>query len=110
MDHRSRFAVELGRACTIRRWSMRLTRRRFGLGALGLSAACAARIPASPRKLKLLVLGGTNFVGPATVEAALGAGHEITLFNRGKTNPGLFPKLELIRGDRGAKSENLAGL
>jgi 2'-hydroxyisoflavone reductase len=45
-------------------------------------------------------LGGTNFLGPAIVERALKAGHQISLFNRGKTNPGLFPQLEKIRGDR----------
>jgi 2'-hydroxyisoflavone reductase len=89
---------------------MLITRRAFGLAALALSAACSASVPAKPRKLKLLVLGGTNFVGPATVEAAVRAGHEVTLFNRGKTNPGMFPQLEQIRGDRDEKSENLAGL
>lgn len=89
---------------------MQITRRAFGLGALAFSAACSASVPARARRLKLLVLGGTNFVGPATVEAAVRGGHEVTLFNRGKTNPGMFPKLEQIRGDRDEKSENLAGL
>ena len=35
--------------------------------------------------------GGTGFLGPQTVEAALRRGHKVTLFNRGKTRPGLFP-------------------
>ena len=52
------------------------------------------------KKLKVLVLGGTNFLGPAIVKAALAQGHEITLFNRGITNPGLFANMPLIKGDR----------
>jgi len=48
----------------------------------------------------LLVLGGTRFVGRAVVDAALAAGHEVTLFNRGVTAPGLYPRLETITGDR----------
>ena len=51
--------------------------------------------------MKLLVLGGTKFLGRAVVEAALGRGHEVTLFNRGRTNPDLFPQVEKLRGDRG---------
>ena len=50
--------------------------------------------------MKLLVLGGTKFVGRAAVEAALERGHEVTLFNRGQTNPELFPEAEKLRGDR----------
>ena len=50
--------------------------------------------------MKLLVLGGTKFLGRATVEAALARGHEVTLFNRGQTNPELFPEAEKLRGDR----------
>jgi 2'-hydroxyisoflavone reductase len=50
--------------------------------------------------MKLLVIGGTKFLGRAVVEAALAAGHDVTLFNRGRTNPGLFPDVENLRGDR----------
>ena len=50
--------------------------------------------------MKLLVLGGTQFLGRAVVEAALERGDEVTLFNRGKTNPELFPEVEKMRGDR----------
>jgi 2'-hydroxyisoflavone reductase len=50
--------------------------------------------------VKLLVLGGTEFLGRALVEAALERDHEVTLFNRGRTNPELFPKAEKMRGDR----------
>jgi 2'-hydroxyisoflavone reductase len=52
--------------------------------------------------LKLLVLGGTLFLGRHIVEAALARGHEVTLFNRGRTNPALFPAAEKLRGDRDA--------
>jgi len=52
------------------------------------------------KPLKILVLGGTGFVGPAVVESALSRGHQLTLFNRGKTNPQLFPGVEKLHGDR----------
>ena len=53
-----------------------------------------------PAQKKILVLGGTAFLGPHFVRAAQANGHTITLFNRGKTNPGLFKDLEQLRGDR----------
>ena len=59
--------------------------------------------------MKLLVLGGTKFLGRATVEAALDRGHEVTLLNRGETNPDLFPEAERLRGDRSADLSILAG-
>jgi 2'-hydroxyisoflavone reductase len=59
--------------------------------------------------MKLLLLGGTKFLGRATVEAALARGHEVTLFTRGETNPDLFPEVEKLRGDRAADLSPLAG-
>jgi 2'-hydroxyisoflavone reductase len=59
--------------------------------------------------MKLLVLGGTKFLGRATVEAALERGHEVTLFNRGQTNPELFPEAEKLRGDRATDISSLTG-
>jgi 2'-hydroxyisoflavone reductase len=50
--------------------------------------------------MRLLVLGGTSFVGRHLVEVALAHGHEVTLFNRGRTDPGLFPQAEHRIGDR----------
>jgi 2'-hydroxyisoflavone reductase len=50
--------------------------------------------------VRLLILGGTKFLGRHAVDAALGAGHEVTTFTRGRTNPGLFPDVEQLRGDR----------
>jgi 2'-hydroxyisoflavone reductase len=50
--------------------------------------------------MKLLVIGGTRFLGRAFVEAALAHGHALTLFNRGRTAPGLFPGVETVTGER----------
>lgn len=50
--------------------------------------------------MKILIIGGTVFLGRHIVEAALKAGHDITLFNRGQHNPELFPEVEKLRGDR----------
>lgn len=50
--------------------------------------------------MHLLVLGGTRFVGRAIVDAAVAAGHTVTLFNRGLTAPALYPELETVVGDR----------
>ncbi len=48
----------------------------------------------------MLVLGGTNYIGPAIVRELVAAGHEITLLNRGITNPDLLPEVPRIRADR----------
>jgi 2'-hydroxyisoflavone reductase len=50
--------------------------------------------------MKLLIIGGTRFVGRHLVESALARGHTLTLFNRGQSNPDLFPQVEQLRGDR----------
>jgi 2'-hydroxyisoflavone reductase len=64
----------------------------------------------APQSLRLLVLGGTRFVGRAVVNSALERGHEVTLFNRGVTNPGLFgARVEEIRGDRAQDMSQLVG-
>jgi len=52
------------------------------------------------KPLEILVLGGTGLIGPPMVEYALARGHNLTLFNRGKTNSHLFPDVERIKGDR----------
>jgi 2'-hydroxyisoflavone reductase len=64
-------------------------------------APAAAPAPGrAPKPLRILILGGTGFIGPYQVQYALDRGHTVTLFNRGKTNPGLFPKVEKLQGDR----------
>ena len=93
-------------------------RRRTFLASSLASASALALTPASravsrearPEPLRLLVLGGTNFVGPAIVDAALSRGHRVTLFNRGITRPELFPNAEKLRGLRGTKREDLSAL
>lgn len=57
--------------------------------------------------MKILVIGGTKFLGRAAVETALDRGHEVTLFNRGETNPELFSDVERLHGDR---TEDLSAL
>ena len=59
--------------------------------------------------MKLLVLGGTKFLGRHTVDAALVAGHEVTIFTRGQTNPDLYPEVEHLTGDRDGDLAALEG-
>lgn len=59
--------------------------------------------------MRLLVLGGTKFLGRHLVELALARGHEVTLFNRGQLNPELFPEAERLRGDRDGGLDALKG-
>lgn len=60
--------------------------------------------------MNVLVIGGTSFVGRHMVEAALQSGHQVTLFNRGVSNPDVFPELRHITGDRRKDAAKLAGL
>ncbi len=59
--------------------------------------------------MRILILGGTGFIGPHQVRYALERGHTVTLFNRGRTNPQLFPNIEKLRGDRDGDLEALSG-
>ena len=59
--------------------------------------------------MDLLILGGTRFLGRHLVEAALGDGHGVTLFNRGRSGPDLFPEVETIKGDRDGDLSALRG-
>lgn len=59
--------------------------------------------------MKILILGGTRFLGRHLVTSARARGHEITLFNRGQTNPNLFPRVKTIRGDREKDLDQLSG-
>ena len=59
--------------------------------------------------MNLLILGGTSFLGRHLSEIALNQGHKVTLFNRGKTNPSLFPRAEHIKGDRDGGMHGLEG-
>jgi 2'-hydroxyisoflavone reductase len=64
----------------------------------------AAQASASGGSKRILILGGTGFLGPQLVEAARSRGHTVTLFNRGKTRPHLFPDVEKLHGDRDPKN------
>jgi 2'-hydroxyisoflavone reductase len=59
--------------------------------------------------MRILIIGGTIFLGRHLVEAAQMRGHELTLFNRGQHNPDLFPKVEKLHGDRDGGLAPLAG-
>lgn len=90
---------------------MNNTRRRFIktslLGGAAVAAGCTPEVSESQepeeqpwRPLRILVLGGTGFIGPHMVREALLRGHEVELFNRGRTNNEIFPDLKLYKGDR----------
>ena len=100
---------------------MKLDRRQFLAGTLAAAAcgstkrepppttASAAKPEATSTKKSILVLGGTGFLGPHVVEYAKSRGHTVTLFNRGKTRPNLFPDVEKLQGDRDGKLDALEG-
>lgn len=56
------------------------------------------------QKLKILILGGTSFLGPHQIKAALDRGHQVSTFTRGRTKPtvhvDLFAQVESLVGDR----------
>ncbi len=97
---------------------MTIDRRDFlaaGAAAMSLLALPGGALAAAkPKPLKLLVLGGTGFLGPHFVEAARKRGHTLTLFNRGKTNPDKFAgedyrDIEQLHGDRKTDLSALQG-
>lgn len=59
--------------------------------------------------MRLLIIGGTRFLGRALVDEALAAGHDVTMFNRGQSNPRLYPDTESIHGDRDGELHLLDG-
>jgi 2'-hydroxyisoflavone reductase len=86
------------------------TRRQWLQGTVGLAGLALlgqrpeAMAPKAARKLKLLILGGTGFLGPHQVEHALARGHEVTLFNRGRTAADLYGnRVETLLGNRDAQ-------
>ena len=100
---------------TDRRDFLRLTAAATGGLGLGVSpeslVAGSFRKPESParRAIRILILGGTGFIGPHQVRYALDRGHTVTLFNRGRTNTHLFPGVERLVGDRNGQLDALAG-
>jgi 2'-hydroxyisoflavone reductase len=95
-----------------RRDFLKVTSAASGALALGfVTDAFASRAVQEPpsRSLRLLILGGTGFIGPYQVRYAVERGHRVTIFNRGQTNPGLFPDVEQLRGDRNGDLDALKG-
>ncbi|MDN3202923.1 NAD-dependent epimerase/dehydratase family protein [Algoriphagus sediminis] len=101
---------------------MKKNRRQFiqssiALGLTPLLGADAFSSPTSkkdkPEKMKILILGGTGFLGPHQVAYALERGHEVSIFTRGRTVPSthekLFSKVEKLVGDRENDLEALKG-
>ncbi len=68
--------------------------------ALPLTKNLSTPRPARKRGLRILFIGGTGFIGPHMVRRALERGHTVTLFNRGRSNPKLFPNVEKLIGNR----------
>ena len=58
--------------------------------------------------MRILMIGGTRFVGRHIVDAALAAGHDVTVFHRGQTGPELFPQVDRRTGDRNGDLSELA--
>jgi 2'-hydroxyisoflavone reductase len=95
---------------------MTSSRREFIKASVLGSVAIAAGLPqvagAGDKKfapLNVLILGGTGFLGPHMVRETLRRGHQVTLFNRGRSNNDLFPDLETIKGDRDNGLDGLKG-
>src|SRR4051794_13037803 len=87
-----------------------VTRRGYG----GTSAAPPTAHQRHPLRgygplMRILVIGGSSFVGRHLVQTALDHGHEVTMFNRGQTNPGVFPQAEHLAGDRNSDLSALDG-
>ncbi len=71
------------------------------LAAVGTAAFAPDLAWARPAPKTILILGGTGFVGPHQVRRALERGHQVTVFNRGRSAPGMFGKdVEELVGDR----------
>lgn len=91
---------------------MATTRREFihtaaaavaAAGVAGHGSANASIQGRAAKPMKILILGGTGFIGPHMVRTALARGHQVSIFNRGRTNTHLFPEVEKLIGDRDSK-------
>src|SRR5512133_1836784 len=88
-----------------------------GLSSAGVLASCATRsagaggaaAAATPKPLRILVLGGTGFIGPYQVRYAAARGHQITIFTRGRRQADLPASVEHLEGDRNGKLDALKG-
>lgn len=81
-----------------------------GVAAAAVANAAGPAITPAAKPLRILILGGTGFIGPNQVRYALARGHKVSVFNRGKTNPGELPAgVEHLEGDRNGKLDSLKG-
>lgn len=93
---------------------MTTSRRNFirSASAIGALAALPGSVFAqgtARKPLDILVLGGTGFIGPHEINYARARGHNVTMFNRGKTAPDMFPNVEALIGDRDDQLNSLKG-
>jgi 2'-hydroxyisoflavone reductase len=97
---------------------MSISRRGFlqasAVGALGLGLAPrdalgAVRVGRAATPLRILILGGTGFIGPYQVHHAVARGHRVTVFNRGRAQADLPDSVEHLVGDRNDDLRALEG-
>ena len=93
---------------------MRTSRRSFirtasSLGVLATLPNWAWSESTAGKSLNILILGGTGFIGPHEINYALSRGHRVSMFNRGKTAPDMFPDVERLIGDRNGQLDSLKG-
>jgi 2'-hydroxyisoflavone reductase len=91
---------------------MPVTRRRIvqsALAAAALAAPAFAAVPKAKKPMKLLILGGTGFIGPHQVRYALARGHQVTIFNRGRQKEAWPGPVEELLGDRAGDLKALEG-
>jgi 2'-hydroxyisoflavone reductase len=86
-------------------------KRRDALKVLGGATLATIVTPAfaKAKSLRVLILGGTGFIGPHFVDALTAGGHKIALFNRGKRDPDARPGIEQLLGDRNGQIDTLKG-
>jgi 2'-hydroxyisoflavone reductase len=112
MTTRRRFLMTLAGGLTVGRAVLAQAQKQEKGADDDLASARAAKVPnvsKAKKRLQILILGGTGFIGPHIVAYSIARGHTVTLFNRGKTHPELFPDLEKLRGDRDGKLDALKG-
>src|SRR6187455_3559777 len=87
--------------------------KRRTLLSMAAAGALASLTPAwaakKPKPLRILILGGTRFIGLHMTALALARGHQLTFFNRGKTHTDRYPEIERIKGDRNGELDGLKG-
>src|SRR5688572_22029651 len=78
-------------------------------GGTALTALLGAPVMAKAKSLRVLILGGTGFIGPHFVDVLTAAGHKVTLSNRGKRDQQARPGIEQLLGDRNGDVKSLEG-